>query len=294
MRIGDEIYVHGYVDEIREEVGTVIVRNDWGYFGTSQNEVREIKEEDIECISDDVREEIGVGKNYNPNGRTESAMIVIGDVLKEAYCSGYADGLSDRIKSDYDRGYEAAKAKNITHEKAIDFLNDEGWLEEHDKALTLDYTPCKDVDARCDKAYQDGYNKGVADTTANAIEVVKQMGKQEDADIEVAENAAYYKGMDDLHNAILTVLALDDLQKSKIFKGYIGFRSILMKFTPTEIIEAVREHQKKVADEAAAEKQDDGIREAIAAICTEHGTTLEHIADVLQGIFDRGTQDVGM
>jgi len=32
MKIGDRIYVRGYVDEIRKD--TVIVRNDGGYFGT--------------------------------------------------------------------------------------------------------------------------------------------------------------------------------------------------------------------------------------------------------------------
>ena len=37
MKIGDEVYVHGYVDEIRED--TVIIRNEGGYFGTSKGEV---------------------------------------------------------------------------------------------------------------------------------------------------------------------------------------------------------------------------------------------------------------
>ena len=37
MKIGDEVYVHGYVDEIRN--GVVIIRNDGGYFGTIQSEV---------------------------------------------------------------------------------------------------------------------------------------------------------------------------------------------------------------------------------------------------------------
>ena len=37
MRIGDEIYVHGFVDEIRE--GVCIVRNEGGYFGTVYKEI---------------------------------------------------------------------------------------------------------------------------------------------------------------------------------------------------------------------------------------------------------------
>jgi len=39
MKIGDEIYVHGYVDEIRKNC--VIVRNKGGYFGTVQEEISE-------------------------------------------------------------------------------------------------------------------------------------------------------------------------------------------------------------------------------------------------------------
>ena len=39
MKIGDEVYVHGYVDEIRNDVA--IIRNDGGYFGTVPSEVVE-------------------------------------------------------------------------------------------------------------------------------------------------------------------------------------------------------------------------------------------------------------
>ena len=37
MKIGDRVYVHGYVDEIRKEM--VIIHNDGGYFGTVRNEI---------------------------------------------------------------------------------------------------------------------------------------------------------------------------------------------------------------------------------------------------------------
>lgn len=37
MKISDEVYVHGYVDEIRN--GTIIIRNEGGYFGTAPDEV---------------------------------------------------------------------------------------------------------------------------------------------------------------------------------------------------------------------------------------------------------------
>ena len=37
MKIGDEVFVHGYVDEIRKD--TIIIRNDGGYFGTVSSEM---------------------------------------------------------------------------------------------------------------------------------------------------------------------------------------------------------------------------------------------------------------
>ena len=37
MKIGDRVFVRGYIDEIRKD--TVIVRNDGGYFGTILSEI---------------------------------------------------------------------------------------------------------------------------------------------------------------------------------------------------------------------------------------------------------------
>ena len=49
MKIGDRVYVHGYVDEIRKD--TVIIRNEGGYFGTAKNEIVEAqKAEDIVSV----------------------------------------------------------------------------------------------------------------------------------------------------------------------------------------------------------------------------------------------------
>ena len=45
MRIGDEVYIHGYVDELRGN--TIIVRNEGGYFGTAISEVKLLNDEDI-------------------------------------------------------------------------------------------------------------------------------------------------------------------------------------------------------------------------------------------------------
>ena len=45
MKIGDRVYVHGYVDEIRKD--TVIIRNNGGYFGTIPSEI--IKGDLVRC-----------------------------------------------------------------------------------------------------------------------------------------------------------------------------------------------------------------------------------------------------
>ena len=37
IRIGDEVYIHGFVDEVRKDV--VIIKNEGGYFGTVADEI---------------------------------------------------------------------------------------------------------------------------------------------------------------------------------------------------------------------------------------------------------------
>ena len=50
MKIGDEVYVHGFIDEIRPD--TIIIENRGGYFGTVKNEiVTDIKAIDKENFS---------------------------------------------------------------------------------------------------------------------------------------------------------------------------------------------------------------------------------------------------
>ena len=38
MKIGDEVMVHGFIDEIRKDV--IIIRNEGGCFGTVESEIR--------------------------------------------------------------------------------------------------------------------------------------------------------------------------------------------------------------------------------------------------------------
>ena len=66
-RIGDEVYIHGYIDEIRKDV--IIIRNDGGYFGTVANECY--------CYEEDER---GYGTmNSADTPQTESTGSPIGD-----------------------------------------------------------------------------------------------------------------------------------------------------------------------------------------------------------------------
>lgn len=48
MKIGDEVFVHGYVDEIRKDC--IIIRNDGGYFGTEPCEV-EVKTDNPQYVN---------------------------------------------------------------------------------------------------------------------------------------------------------------------------------------------------------------------------------------------------
>ena len=50
MKIGDEVYIHGYIDEIRKD--TIIIRNEGGYFGTIKEEIKALEQRPSEdCIS---------------------------------------------------------------------------------------------------------------------------------------------------------------------------------------------------------------------------------------------------
>ena len=60
MKIGDRIFVRGYIEEIRKD--TVIVRYDGGYFGTIPSEVitRELPSAEPEHLTDDDFETIRI------------------------------------------------------------------------------------------------------------------------------------------------------------------------------------------------------------------------------------------
>ena len=56
LKIGQEVLIHGYVDEIRKD--TVIIRNEGGYFGTVEYEVTDIEMPDTNDVLDKIMNEI--------------------------------------------------------------------------------------------------------------------------------------------------------------------------------------------------------------------------------------------
>ena len=63
LKIGQEVLIHGYVDEIRKD--TVIIRNEGGYFGTVECEVTDIEMSDTNDVLDKIRNEITMLLEFN-------------------------------------------------------------------------------------------------------------------------------------------------------------------------------------------------------------------------------------
>ena len=100
MKIGDRVFVRGYIDEIRKD--TVIVRNDGGYFGTVLSEVTgELPSAQPELIRCKDCKHMIEHKSYGDMG--ESAYTCEGNmdgwVLPDSYCS-YAERRADDSISD--------------------------------------------------------------------------------------------------------------------------------------------------------------------------------------------------
>lgn len=187
MKINDEVFVHGYIDEIRKDA--VIVKNEGGYFGTDPQEIKDV----------------------------------------------------------------------------------------------LDFTPCQVVDARTDKAYQDGYNKGFADGRKDVLNSEKYVSKATydkrieetykegdkhgyeracdeqgyvskstfDAAMSQHEKWAHDDGVEDgineYANALLTVSRWGDIHRANMFDGDIGMQMIIRNHDPKDIILAVRADEKEEA-----------------------------------------------
>lgn len=61
-KIGKEVYVHGYIDEERQDI--CIIRNEGGYFGTVKSEITEAADKMVSLNSiEEVIEEIKAERN---------------------------------------------------------------------------------------------------------------------------------------------------------------------------------------------------------------------------------------
>lgn len=116
MKIGDRIYVRGYIDEIRKD--TVIVRNDGGYFGTTWNEVTPSAQPEVirckDCIYYDPPHVENNGVRYEYDEMPADAFDALGTGLVNAeyginiggrccvdyYCKNYSDDKRVFVRED--------------------------------------------------------------------------------------------------------------------------------------------------------------------------------------------------
>ena len=69
LKIGQEVLIHGYVDEIRKD--TIIIQNEGGYFGTVECEVTDI--ENTNDVLNKIRAEIKRPLEIEKYADTDSA-----------------------------------------------------------------------------------------------------------------------------------------------------------------------------------------------------------------------------
>ena len=109
MKIGDEVYVHGYVDEIRNDV--VIIRNDGGYFGTIEREIFAYEED-----------ERGYGTMNEADRKTEPTISKMEQVEEPQMGDAKPIPLSNRVTHIKDEPKTQMKTQNsnLTFEKVME------------------------------------------------------------------------------------------------------------------------------------------------------------------------------
>lgn len=93
FKIGQEVFIHGYVDEIRKDV--IIIRNEGGYFGTVKEEiltdkqggyvpVQAVERNKIDEIIEKVKDESYLSYDDNPRHilDEECVLAIIKEVLE--------------------------------------------------------------------------------------------------------------------------------------------------------------------------------------------------------------------
>lgn len=72
------------------------------------------------------------GEHYHPFSQNGKIVQVV-TYIQSAYRDGYKDGRKDGYKNGFDDGYREGKQDvELTEEQAIAFLQQSGWLENHD------------------------------------------------------------------------------------------------------------------------------------------------------------------
>ena len=77
LKIGDEVYIHGFVDEVRRD--TVIIKNEGGYFGTVTKE-----------IIPSAQPEFAKDKNVPSNNVISRQAVMALDMFTKIFCRDYA------------------------------------------------------------------------------------------------------------------------------------------------------------------------------------------------------------
>ena len=117
MHIGDEVFVHGYIDEIRND--TIIIRNVGGYFGTSRDEVFYYEDD-------------GYGTMNEADRKTEPTISKMEQVEDEPQTSGtpYKIEPSSVCKTEPQRGCDADCNEDCTEcAKEWQDWKDQMWTE---------------------------------------------------------------------------------------------------------------------------------------------------------------------
>lgn len=79
MKIDEEVYIHGYIDEIRKD--TVIIRNEGGYFGTAPSEIKALEQDKEEIFQQFKKKVFLESEDVLGNEMVDSYMIT--DYLAE-------------------------------------------------------------------------------------------------------------------------------------------------------------------------------------------------------------------
>ena len=194
MKIGDEIYVHGFVDEIRKDV--VIIKNEGGYFGTVPGEIIKYVEREQKTTVSVLPDENG----YYPNvcgmcANAESELCKL--------CSGNKNFVkaTTKIPDFYKKYAEQDPCEDCDYSEIMDWEQDAKtgkakpiyWCERHKE-------PCDDAISRqavldivCGAYEKDGWGE------SNFYKAIKQLPSVRPQEQKSCEKCSYAEETDGSH-----------------------------------------------------------------------------------------------